>query len=79
MKSALSWKWYRNKSGLSKSDQRLRFVSNETLSKFFFKGRWMTHVGELEKRLDEQVIERKETNTLCDVLQLFRFIKHLRS
>ena len=66
MKSALSQKWYRNKSGLSKSDQHLRFISDESLSKSFFGGRWMTRVYELEKRPDKQVIERKETNTLCD-------------
>ena len=34
MKSALNQNRYHNKSGLSKSDQHLRFVSDETLSKY---------------------------------------------
>ena len=38
MKSALGWNRYCNKSGLSKSNSHLRFVSDETLSKSFKEG-----------------------------------------
>ena len=37
MKSALNWNRYHNKSGSSKSNQCLRFVSNKILSKYHSK------------------------------------------